>query len=1219
MLVLALFNAERLFQEDRVLRKQSLRLSEWIAWQEEQALSLLAKINADGFDRMGDQGDVFTLLLHRGDSILYVSNSRALPTLSALRSRADVTRRYLLRQPAGFFAVYDAPAIRLNAQVKVLIPIRYGHSTGAPKRREVFPYDASLPEEIAVSETPGAFPIIYGGASIAGLEARGPVQPAWISAMKVALNLLLLFILFALMTSIAHKASKRLGVWAGGGIIAALGAALFAAFVWTGYGHAQFGALPVFNEPLQPGGQTPMGIGRLGHWIFAALVLLWAAFSLPPNPSRRALPKHIALSAAGAYAIILGAVLLFALMIRAVMSGQRTQIDADHFLNLNDYNLYALSGLLLLIPGLFAVSQKLFFDVASVKLPFARRLPALALGYAIFAAAALAFWGWDVWLPMILGFALLFLLGLDAAAHAEMPPLLWIGSWLLLTAFISAATIGHFSRANKAAMHRDYALGLAEARDSAVAERLLPQWAERVRNDSVSLGALLKPWPFVPERETVRDWLVESAYQYNYLFQHYRIDALAFDRDGQPLLRGQQGDQDYIRSLRLDEALRIRASDPNLRFARTADGRALYVARFEALRMGDPKHPTEVYVLFEQRFPTPSRVYSQLFYPFPYKLLPGLNECDFAVQIDGGLIAEQGRALPALAMAQPAPGQYERVEAKALRRAYTVAAGADGRTTVAAGGFSGGAIKVAYLFSFIFSVGALLLLILLLAAKKSAFLSRLFTLRLDFSGALVQRIHNFSILLVGLAAVLIGVLTYRQFTAAARDAAQTNLNARAEALHAHLKSRLWANPSAPSDSIVASLAPALDEWCAALGLDANLYRSDQNLLHASNPDLASLCLIPRRLRRDLSEQISEKKIARITDTEEAAGYEYNCMYMPLFDRENKPAAILSVPYRIGLSGVGPEVSDFIGKLASLYIVLLFLAYTATYYLAQNIIRPLAAVSEKISQLKLENKNEPVEYVGAKGDEVGILVAEYNRMVEKIEESKAKLIRLERESAWREMARQVAHDIKNPLTTMKLSMQQLERVSSNPEQASAYLKKAITRLIEQIDSLAQIASEFSMFANLDIREKHDMVLNDVVESVYDLFNEQDKARLQLQLPEQRFHIYGDKNHLIRVFNNLVINAIQAIPSDREGLIRVSLRQKGSKAIVKISDNGGGIPPEIRDRVFEPNFTTKSSGSGLGLAICRKIIEALDGSIHFETRENEGTDFFVELPITSFSAN
>jgi two-component system nitrogen regulation sensor histidine kinase NtrY len=288
-------------------------------------------------------------------------------------------------------------------------------------------------------------------------------------------------------------------------------------------------------------------------------------------------------------------------------------------------------------------------------------------------------------------------------------------------------------------------------------------------------------------------------------------------------------------------------------------------------------------------------------------------------------------------------------------------------------------------------------------------------------------------------------------------------------------------------------------------------------------------------------------------------------------------------------------------LASIYVFLLLIAYSVSFLLSRSIIRPVQLISEKIKQFQLEDKNLPLEYQGDAQDELSTLIDEYNRMVEKLEESKSQLIRLERESAWREMARQVAHDIKNPLTTMKLSMQQLERVSNDPAQAAAYLKKAITRLIEQIDSLAQIASEFSMFANLDIQQKHDMVLNDVVESVYDLFSEQKEVSLNLRIAPDRYHIAGDKNHLIRVFNNLIINAIQAIPSDRKGDIQVSMYRVNQHAVVQISDNGGGIP-----RKFKNGFLSRTSPPKLPVAasvwqFCRKIIEALDGNIRFETRE------------------
>jgi nitrogen fixation/metabolism regulation signal transduction histidine kinase len=290
---------------------------------------------------------------------------------------------------------------------------------------------------------------------------------------------------------------------------------------------------------------------------------------------------------------------------------------------------------------------------------------------------------------------------------------------------------------------------------------------------------------------------------------------------------------------------------------------------------------------------------------------------------------------------------------------------------------------------------------------------------------------------------------------------------------------------------------------------------------------------------------------------------------------------------------------------------LLIAFGVTFLLARSITRPVSLLSEKVQELRLEDKNEPLAYAGDSEDEISQLIGQYNSMVRKLESSKTQLVKLEREGAWREMARQVAHDIKNPLTTMKLSMQQLERLSGNPEQAAAYLRKAITRLIEQIDSLAQIASEFSMFANLDIQKKTDMVINHVVESVYDLFSEQKDVDFKLNVPYERFHINGDKNHLIRVFNNLVINAIQAIPEGTRGKIDVAVREYKNRIFIRVSDNGVGISESGKEKIFVPNFTTKSTGTGLGLAMVKNIVSSSGGNVFFWSKEGKGASFYIEL--------
>ena len=250
------------------------------------------------------------------------------------------------------------------------------------------------------------------------------------------------------------------------------------------------------------------------------------------------------------------------------------------------------------------------------------------------------------------------------------------------------------------------------------------------------------------------------------------------------------------------------------------------------------------------------------------------------------------------------------------------------------------------------------------------------------------------------------------------------------------------------------------------------------------------------------------------------------------------------------------------------------------------------------------------------DEVGTLISEYNKMIKKLDDSANLLAKSEREGAWREMAKQVAHEIKNPLTPMKLSIQYLKHAfQSNPDNIEPLMQRVSNTLIEQIDNLAHIANEFSNFAKMPRANNEEFIVNVLVESVHDLFKEVKDADVSLTLPEKAFTVFADRKQLMRVLNNLIKNAVEAIPEDRDGAIKVSLFEQEIMAIIKVSDNGVGIPEEMKKKVFVPNFTTKNSGTGLGLAISKNIIESVNGKIYYETMPNIGTDFYVELPIES----
>ncbi|MFN7119006.1 MAG: ATP-binding protein [Saprospiraceae bacterium] len=307
--------------------------------------------------------------------------------------------------------------------------------------------------------------------------------------------------------------------------------------------------------------------------------------------------------------------------------------------------------------------------------------------------------------------------------------------------------------------------------------------------------------------------------------------------------------------------------------------------------------------------------------------------------------------------------------------------------------------------------------------------------------------------------------------------------------------------------------------------------------------------------------------------------------------------------------------NFIDTLITLYAFLLLMTGVFAIIIANSITKPIVKVGEKLSHVQL-GQNEPLEWKSQ--DEIGELIAEYNKMIKKLAENTEKLKQSERESAWREMAKQVAHEIKNPLTPIKLSIQYLlHTAQSNPQQVQPMLQRVAQTIIEQIEGLTRIATEFSNFAKMPKPENAIFILNDTVKSVYNLFaeNPETDAKLYLQLPENPVSVFADRDQMIRVLNNLIKNAMQAIPHDTTGKIDIILQANHDITCIQVRDNGSGIPPEMREKVFQPNFTTKGSGTGLGLAMCKSIVEAAGGKIWFESEAQQGTTFFVQLPIAS----
>lgn len=359
----------------------------------------------------------------------------------------------------------------------------------------------------------------------------------------------------------------------------------------------------------------------------------------------------------------------------------------------------------------------------------------------------------------------------------------------------------------------------------------------------------------------------------------------------------------------------------------------------------------------------------------------------------------------------------------------------------------------------------------------------------------------------------------------------------------------------------------------------------------------------------LLKELTENPDHKILKTSDENGISYQSSYSFIYDASSKRIGILELQFMQDNVEIKKELKEFISRLGVVYVLMLFIAIVFAYFLSSYITRSIKAISDKIQQTRLIESNEKIILKKA-SSEIEILVEAYNNMIDELGESAAKLAKSEREQAWREMAKQVAHEIKNPLTPMRLTVQSFQRkFDPTDDKSKEKLKEFSQTLIQQIDVMSSIASAFSDFAKMPIQKKEQIEIISVVKFALDIFTEQ-----YIKYVPQEKNIYAnlDKTQLIRIVTNLVKNAIQATENVDNPIIDVKVLSEQQNLIISITDNGKGISEDLKELIFEPKFTTKTSGMGLGLAITKNIIEAYDGSISFTSKEGMGTIFTVVLP-------
>ncbi|WP_158840506.1 sensor histidine kinase [Polaribacter sp. L3A8] len=391
-------------------------------------------------------------------------------------------------------------------------------------------------------------------------------------------------------------------------------------------------------------------------------------------------------------------------------------------------------------------------------------------------------------------------------------------------------------------------------------------------------------------------------------------------------------------------------------------------------------------------------------------------------------------------------------------------------------------------------------------------------------------------------------------------------------------------------------------------LNISFYDLQGNLLKSSTAS-AFEKVNSKPVPENLLEELANNSNHKILKTSVDKGIGYQSSFSFIHDPKFKRIGILELQFTQDNSEIEHELREFMLRLGLVYILMFLIAISLAYFLSSYITRSIKTISDKMQQTRLNKRNEKI-ILNKASSEIEILVDAYNHMIDELGESAAKLARSEREQAWREMAKQVAHEIKNPLTPMRLSVQSFERRFDPLDvKAKEKLKEFSQTLIQQIDVMSSIASAFSDFAKMPTQKREQIEIISVVKFALDIFTEK---YIKYYPGEKELHANLDKTQLIRVITNLIKNAIQAIDKEENPLIEVKVLSEGSNLKITVSDNGKGIAKDVGEFIFEPKFTTKSSGMGLGLGMIRNIIEAYDGSISFTSEVGVGTVFTVILP-------
>ena len=771
-----------------------------------------------------------------------------------------------------------------------------------------------------------------------------------------------------------------------------------------------------------------------------------------------------------------------------------------------------------------------------------------------------------------------------------------IVSSLVLLAALGTTILLHYTSKRELDKRNLLTASISAERDP-IAERIFLEAERKIEIDTL-LKSYLRPGTTITGQ--VRDL---AQLYFNGYWEKYKINVQIFGADECPLTSVYtNGGRDPSAFDRLIDSIGIPTQSDRFFFLNNNSGRISYIAKLDVREKApDTTTLARLYIEFNSRY-TPEEIgYPELLLDRKVKTNTDLSRYSYARYNDSKLVSHFGQYPYRLT-----DTAFNSIKAESNQLFHSdnfthLAARSGPKTIVVLSLPETGVLQMLTPFSYL-----LLLFCLFIGVNyliRQPFQLQSISFKRKIQGSIIG-ILFISLLLIGGGTILYIVSNNSQKN-------QRNIS---EKIHSILvETELMLNRQEFLDPAKA------DEIAYALSRQSNVFFSDINLfspsgiLYASSrTKLFDEGLISRKINPEAFYHLTVNNTSEYLHKERIGQLEYISAYVPLRNTENKVIGFLNLPYFARQSELQREIASFIVAIVNIYVLLMILVLIAAIFLSNSVTQPLRILQERLGSVRLGTKNEVIKWKSR--DEIGALIDEYNRMLGELSESAEKLAKSERESAWREMAKQVAHEIKNPLTPMKLNTQMLQRAwDDKAPKFDERLNRYAQNLIEQIDTLSHIATEFGNFAQMPRMQKEPIDLHTLLTQVVDFHQNQNCTISFITGESGPCLVHTDKEQMLRVFNNLLKNAEQAMPDDRSGSILLRLSVDAQNIRIEIEDNGKGIPESIRERIFHPNFTTKSTGMGLGLALVKNIIESSDGTIQFESEVDKGTKFIIELPM------